>query len=92
MAACAYKQVFHRTDYDAAIEPAMKSMGYAKGDYEGGADYDGDGWYVAAFLLDQKDAEIERLRKILSAMQDALKARGLFAFEHIDGTYTINDL
>lgn len=46
---------------------------------------------VEAGLRREFQDEVERLRKILSAVQDALKARGLFAFEHIDGTYTIND-
>ena len=65
MAAYSYKQVMYREDFQAAIEPAMKSMGLEAKDYEGEADYDGDGWLVAAFLLEQKDAEIAELKRRL---------------------------
>jgi hypothetical protein len=35
--------------------------------------------------------ENERMRSLLNGISAALKARGLFAFEHIDCTLTIND-
>ena len=62
MAAYSYKTVVNRMDFQAASEPAMESMHYTLADYDGDPAYDGDCWYVAAFLLEQKDAGLTALR------------------------------
>jgi hypothetical protein len=73
VAAYSYKEVMYREDFQAAIEPAMKSMGFEAKDYEGEADYDGDGWLVAAFLLEQKDAEIAELEAAIQAAKNVVR-------------------
>lgn len=65
MASYSYKRVMYRPDFEAAIEPAMVEYGSTRDEYDGDAGYDGDGWVVAAHLLEQKDAEIKRLRAAL---------------------------
>lgn len=72
-----YKNVAHRPDFNAAIEPAMKAA-YPGEDHEcdGDPGYDGDYWLVADFLLDQKDKEIGRLRKLVDLAVDAYNAGG----------------
>jgi hypothetical protein len=72
MAAYSYKDVMYRADYQLAIEPCMKSIGCTLADYDGGANYDEDGWTVAAYLLDQKDARIAELEAMLK--QPAVEA------------------
>lgn len=72
MAAYSYKEVMFRADYTAAIKPAMESCFKTEADYDADAGYDGDGWTVTAFLLDQKDAEIERLKAALTKIGDPL--------------------
>lgn len=62
MAAYSYKEVTHREDFNAAIGPAMKAHWMEESEFDGNSNYDGHCWLVAAYLLDQKDAEIERLK------------------------------
>jgi hypothetical protein len=84
-----YKRVMHRDDFAAeaevfAAELKASDEGY---EYEGGSDYDGDGWIVAARLLDKKDAEIARIQRELDSAMHHLKAvlRQVHAWEgHLD--------
>jgi len=39
--------------------------------------------------LEGRNTEIKKLRIRLCGIEDALKNAGLFAFEHIDGTFSI---
>lgn len=82
MAAYSYKEVMHRTDYQNAIGPAMEHIGYTIDDYDADAGYDGDGWIVAAFLIDQKDDEIRRLRDALQRIAVGDGFYGAQAFEY----------
>ena len=59
MAAYAYKSVMFREDFMAAIPRYESKEGV---EFEGTCDMDGDAWYVAEFLLNEKDAEIARLK------------------------------
>ncbi|WP_376956482.1 hypothetical protein ABNQ39_00415 (plasmid) [Azospirillum sp. A26] len=74
MASYTYKRVMFRDDFQAAIGPAMEACGSNKDGFDGDAGYDGDGWTVAAFLLDQKDETIKRL---LEACEFALTTPGM---------------
>lgn len=46
---------------------------------------------AAAAMNEQYADEINRLRDKLNAIETALKDRGLFVFEHVDGTVSINE-
>lgn len=75
VAAYSYKEVMYRDDFLAAVKPAMEQLAKTADDYDGDAGYDGDGWLVAAYLIEQKDAEIIRLR---SALERIAKGAGDF--------------
>lgn len=63
MAAYSYKEVANREDFRAARDEWEKQTG---NECDGDPGYDGDYWYVAAFLLDKKDAEIAALKAQLA--------------------------
>lgn len=90
MAAYSYKDVMYRDDFQAAVKPCMESLGFTESDFNGEANYDGDGWTVAAFLLEQKDAEIMRLRAAvapLAALKVPAKPQGnagAYSIRHSD--------
>ena len=66
MAAYAYKKVLHRIPehIEAQIE-----------DYEGGANYDGDGWDAASMWIDELLAENARLASNLAELTEQTRVR-----------------
>ncbi len=44
-----------------------------------------------AINLTEAETELAKRRHRLAGIEAALKERGLFAFEHVDGTFTIVD-
>lgn len=67
MGSYSYKDVMFRDDFIAA-KPRWEAANTYPGhvcEYDGDAGYDGDGWRVAEFLLDEKDARIEQLEAAL---------------------------
>ena len=69
MAYYAYKSVCHRADFIASV-PLYKEQ--LQTTYDGDAGYDGDAWYVASFLLDQKDAQLATAKAELAEAYRAL--------------------
>jgi hypothetical protein len=61
MGSYSYKDVTHREDF----QNALREWEVQHGEYDGDVGYDGDGWLVAAFLLEKKDAEIAALKERL---------------------------
>lgn len=74
MAAYSYKDVVYRTDFQDAIEPAMIACLATRADYDGDANYNGDCWVVAAYLLEQKDARIAELDAAHNALETAARS------------------
>ena len=68
-----YKRVANRADFISATVEWSEQTGE---EFEGTADYDGDIYCVAEFLLDKKDEEIARLRAELAECRDALAKIG----------------
>lgn len=74
MAHYSYKDVAYRGDFNDAIKDWEAKAGRT---YEGTADYDGDIYEVAGFLLDKKDtciaalqARVRELEEIISEMME----------------------
>ena len=71
-----YKRVMHRDDFLAEAEVYAAECRAEGIEYEGGCDYDGDGWVVAERLLDKKDAEIAALKAKIQRREEGGKPEG----------------